>query len=81
MADLRGTPRSGGSRKQRVGNQQHDRAAADPGDPEELGELYADLLARLVWLNVFGSCCGSDLQHVTSIARSVSRTKTLTAAA
>lgn len=53
----------------------------DPGNPEELGELYADLLARLPWLNVFGSCCGSDLQHVTSIARSISGTKTLTAAA
>jgi homocysteine S-methyltransferase len=53
----------------------------DTGNPEELGELYADLLARLPWLNVFGGCCGSDLRHVTSIARSIARANTFTAAA
>lgn len=40
----------------------------DAGDPQELGRLYADLAARLPWLNVFGACCGGDLRHVTEIA-------------
>jgi homocysteine S-methyltransferase len=55
--------------------------ALDIGNPQELGELYADLLARLPWLNVFGACCGSDLRHVTSIARSIAKANTFTAAA
>ena len=53
----------------------------DIGNPQELGELYAELKRRLPWLNVFGGCCGSDLRHVTSIARSISGTKPLTTAA
>jgi homocysteine S-methyltransferase len=53
----------------------------DTGNPQELGKLYADLLARLPWLNVFGGCCGSDLRHVTSIARSIAKANTFTAAA
>jgi len=24
------------------------------------------------WLNVFGGCCGSDLRHITEIARALS---------
>ena len=53
----------------------------DPGDPHELGQLYAELLRRLPWLNVFGACCGGDLRHVTSIAQTVCGTKVITAAA
>lgn len=45
--------------------------ALDAGDPHELGQLYAQLRARLPWLNVFGACCGGDLRHVTQIAKAV----------
>jgi len=43
----------------------------DAGDPVELGDQYAAIRARLPWLNVFGGCCGSDLRHVTQIARAL----------
>lgn len=43
----------------------------DAGNPQELGDLYAALLRKLPWLNVFGACCGADLRHVKSIARAV----------
>lgn len=52
----------------------------DPGDPHELAGLYADLLRRLPWLNVFGACCGGDLSHVTCIAREVAALRTPAAA-
>ena len=52
----------------------------DTGDPDELAALYADLLRRLPWLNVFGGCCGSDLRHVTRIARAVAVTQASVAA-
>ena len=41
----------------------------DDGNPAELAEQYAQLRDRMPWLNVFGGCCGSDLRHVTAIAR------------
>ena len=53
----------------------------DIGDPEEFGRLHAALLRRLPWLNVFGGCCGSDLRHVTSIAREIAALRTSAAAA
>ena len=43
----------------------------DDGDPAELAGGYAEMKRTLPWLNVFGGCCGSDLRHVTAIARSV----------
>jgi len=43
----------------------------DDGDPIELGGQYREFKARMPWLNVFGGCCGSDLRHVTEIAKSV----------
>jgi S-methylmethionine-dependent homocysteine/selenocysteine methylase len=43
----------------------------DAGDPVELGRQYAALRAQWPWLNVFGGCCGSDLRHVTEIARAL----------
>ena len=43
----------------------------DDGDPVELGGQYREFKARMPWLNVFGGCCGSDLRHVTEIAKSV----------
>jgi S-methylmethionine-dependent homocysteine/selenocysteine methylase len=43
----------------------------DDGDPTELADSYRQLKKALPWLNVFGGCCGSDLRHVTEIARSI----------
>ena len=43
----------------------------DDGDPVELGQQYADIRAKMPWLNIFGGCCGSDLRHVSHIARAV----------
>jgi len=44
----------------------------DPGDPHELACQYATIASKMPWLNVFGGCCGSDLRHVTEIARALS---------
>ncbi len=41
----------------------------DDGDIHELADGYRRLIDRMPWLNVFGGCCGSDLRHVTEIAR------------
>lgn len=43
----------------------------DDGNPKELGAQYRELKQRMPWLNVFGGCCGSDLRHVTEIAKAV----------
>jgi S-methylmethionine-dependent homocysteine/selenocysteine methylase len=43
----------------------------DRGDPDDLASRYAELLDRLPNVNVFGGCCGTDLRHVTAIARAV----------
>ncbi len=43
----------------------------DAGNPHELAQQYGALAERMPWLNVFGGCCGSDLRHVTEIARVV----------
>jgi homocysteine S-methyltransferase len=45
--------------------------ALDAGNPEELSRQYRELAQRMPWLNVFGGCCGTDLRHVTAIARSL----------
>ena len=44
----------------------------DDGDPVELGNQYLELRRRMPWLNIFGGCCGSDLRHITEIARALS---------
>jgi homocysteine S-methyltransferase len=41
----------------------------DTGDPQELGEQYADLLARFPHINVLGGCCGTDHTHIEAISR------------
>lgn len=41
----------------------------DDGDPEELADSYALLLARHPHLEVLGGCCGTDARHVEAIAR------------
>ena len=43
----------------------------DDGDPVELGGQYKAMKETMPWLNVFGGCCGSDLRHVTQIAKAV----------
>jgi homocysteine S-methyltransferase len=43
----------------------------DDGDPEEFGRQYKALAATMPWLNIFGGCCGSDLRHVTQVARAL----------
>lgn len=43
----------------------------DDGDPAEMGEQYKTLIERMPWVNVVGGCCGSDLRHVTEIAKAV----------
>ncbi len=45
----------------------------DPGDPHELAGQYRELADLMPWLNVFGGCCGSDVRHVTEIARALCR--------
>ena len=45
----------------------------DAGNPHELAQQYRALSNRMPWLNVFGGCCGSDLRHVTEIARALER--------
>jgi len=41
----------------------------DDGDPTEFAAGYLELRRLLPQLNVVGGCCGSDLRHVTAIAR------------
>ncbi len=43
----------------------------DDGNPVELGSQYKAIRAKMPWLNVFGGCCGSDLRHVTQIAKAL----------
>ncbi len=43
----------------------------DDGDPTELADSYRQLKHTLPWMNVIGGCCGSDLRHVTEIARTI----------
>ncbi len=50
--------------------------ALDAGNPQELAQQYSALSKRMPWLNVFGGCCGSDLRHVTEIARALERSTT-----
>ena len=42
----------------------------DDGDPEELAQLYNQLLRRLPHISVLGGCCGTDIRHIGAIARS-----------
>lgn len=42
----------------------------DDGDPEELAQLYNELLRRLPHISVLGGCCGTDIRHIGAIARS-----------
>lgn len=41
----------------------------DDGNPEEFGELHAELGKQLSQLRILGGCCGTDHRHVASIAQ------------
>ncbi|MCK0151172.1 homocysteine S-methyltransferase family protein [Marivita sp. S6314] len=43
----------------------------DDGDPEELADQLAGLKTRFPHLQVFGGCCGTDMRHMTRIAKAV----------
>eukprot|EP00127_Corallochytrium_limacisporum_P007052 Clim_evm12s241 gene=Clim_evmTU12s241 len=40
----------------------------DDGNPEELGQLYRELLDTFEELNVVGGCCGTDDRHIAQAA-------------
>lgn len=44
----------------------------DDGDPSELADQHKAIASTMPWINVFGGCCGSDLRHVTRIAKLIS---------
>lgn len=46
----------------------------DDGNPADLANHYAELRERLLKLNVFGGCCGTDHRHVEQICNSLVRT-------
>ena len=39
----------------------------DAGNPEELGQQYRDLRARIGHITVMGGCCGTDHRHIEAI--------------
>lgn len=41
----------------------------DDGNPEEFGDQYRALKAKLPQLNVFGGCCGTDIRHVDAVCK------------
>ncbi len=43
----------------------------DEGNPQELGQLYADMRKLLPRLTVFGGCCGTDHRHVASVCNAL----------
>jgi S-methylmethionine-dependent homocysteine/selenocysteine methylase len=45
----------------------------DDGDPAELADQYKTITSTMPWMNVFGACCGSDLRHVTQIAKALGK--------
>jgi S-methylmethionine-dependent homocysteine/selenocysteine methylase len=56
----------------RLGHAELDDAEVlDAGNVEELAADYGELFEAMPWLQVFGGCCGTDLRHVTAIARTV----------
>ena len=39
----------------------------DPGDPQELGQLYRGLRSRFPQFSILGGCCGTNHRHVSHI--------------
>lgn len=46
----------------------------DEGDPSAFAAQLIDLTAKLPSLHLLGGCCGTDLRHITEIARAASTT-------
>ena len=44
----------------------------DDGDPVELGHQLAAISNAFPHINILGGCCGTDMRHLTQIAKSVS---------
>ncbi|WP_298563928.1 homocysteine S-methyltransferase family protein [uncultured Aliiroseovarius sp.] len=42
----------------------------DDGDPEELGQQLAEIQMRFPQISIVGGCCGTDMRHVSQIAKS-----------
>lgn len=55
--------------------------AIDIGNPEELGEDYANLFRQLPALSVVGGCCGTDHRHVEIIGHASARVRSSVIAA
>jgi homocysteine S-methyltransferase len=51
----------------------------DDGNPAELAGEYAALFAELPQLTVLGGCCGTDIRHITQIARACAPLKAVAA--
>jgi S-methylmethionine-dependent homocysteine/selenocysteine methylase len=43
----------------------------DDGNPQEYGDLCADLHRRFSGLTIFGGCCGTDHRHVDAVRRAI----------
>ncbi len=43
----------------------------DAGNPNELASQYRALMAMMPWVNVIGGCCGTDLRHVSAMAKTL----------
>lgn len=43
----------------------------DAGDRNELAALCTHLKVRMPWISIWGGCCGTDISHVTEIARAI----------
>ncbi|MEX3015308.1 homocysteine S-methyltransferase family protein [Gymnodinialimonas hymeniacidonis] len=72
-AILRGeawTHRLGGLRSNasRMSHAELDEAAElDDGDPQEFGELHAEMLSHVPRMKVLGGCCGTDHRHIAAV--------------
>jgi S-methylmethionine-dependent homocysteine/selenocysteine methylase len=45
----------------------------DAGDPQEFGQEYAQLRARLPQITILGGCCGTDERHLRQVAQACLR--------
>jgi S-methylmethionine-dependent homocysteine/selenocysteine methylase len=48
----------------------------DDGNPNELGEQLAKIRREFPHINILGGCCGTDMRHLSSIARAANTAKT-----
>jgi len=48
-----------------------DATSLDRGNPDALADEYRELRTILPHLNVFGGCCGTDINHITTICEGI----------